>query len=276
VIAEPSTFGAAAEETSVVSFVSAACANAALCLLFWGISNCQPVLGQERNVSVVLPELQYARHCSSEITLHNVSARFVDVAVVGHKSNGAIVGLMERKTNRIRVSPSEYVQVRLQVQDDVAWAEVIEAVPQPRLRPVLSISAFTECLDGNELLTEPREIAPLIENPKFSVEPSASPAPAGTVLLVINASDKRMNWIACYSAGTTVSNGEGEMIPLCSERLERVLAPYQSWRLVTTLKGNPLVRFRATGEAVAMQLLTPSALQVQMYKVESTIRFDLK
>jgi hypothetical protein len=71
-----------------------------------------------------------------------------------------------------------------------------------------------------------------------------------------------------------VSNGEGEMVPLCSETLERTLAPYQSWRLATTVGGKPLVRFRATGAAVAVQVLSPSALQVQLYKVESTIRFE--
>ena len=64
------------------------------------------------------------------------------------------------------------------------------------------------------------------------------------------------------------------MTPLCSESLDRTLAPYQSWRLATSIDGKPLVRFRATGSAVAVQMLAPGAPQVRLYKVESTIRFD--
>ena len=246
---------------------SAALSVAALCFL-WGV--CNPVAAQERSFSVVLPELQYSLHCSSEISLKNTSPRFVDVDVSGHKSNGALVSMVDRRSQRIRLAPAAIIRAKFDVQNEVAWAEIVEIVPSPRLRPVLSISGKTECLDVMELLTEPREIAPLVNNPRFSLNATE----AGAILLVINASDTRMHWSACYSAGHAVSNNHGSMIPLCSEEVERSLAPYQSWRLPTSSEGNPLVRFRATGTAVAMQLLKTAAPHVQLYKVQSTISFD--
>lgn len=231
------------------------------------------LMAQGRGFPFVLPELQYSSHCSSEISIHNVSPRFVDLEVVGHKSTGALAGLIDRRTNRLRLRPSERVQVRLDVEEDVAWAEVIEIVPSPRLKPVLAVSGKTECLDGNELLTAAREIAPVSGDPKFAIDHEAASL-NGMVLLLINASDRRMSWTACYSAGHTVSDGNGAMMPLCSESLHRTLAPYQSWRLAAAVEGKPLVRFNATGPAVAMQMLAPAAPQVRLYKVESTIRFD--
>ena len=228
---------------------------------------------QERGFSVVLPELQYSRHCSSEITLHNPSLRFVDADVVGHKSTGALVPLLDRRTNRIRLRPSERIRTRLEVENDTAWAEVMELVPSPRLQPVLAISGLTECLDGNELLTTAREIVPPAANPDFTLD-REDRSLKGMVLLVINASSRRAQWTACYSAGHTVSNGSGVMVPLCSQTLGRTLAPYQSSRLEVSVEGNPLTKFRAVGPAIAIQILAPSAPQVQMFKVESGIRFD--
>jgi hypothetical protein len=229
--------------------------DAALCVLLCGIAH--PAMAQERNFSVVFPELQYTRHCSSEIEIHNVSQRFVDFEVVGHQSSGAVTALVERKTNRFHLAPSELIAVRLEVQNDVAWAEVIETVPSTRLNPTLAIGAFTECLDGTERITEPREIAPVVRDLSFTlIQPAA---PSSAIFLLINASDSRMLWSACYSGGSTVSNEKGEMVPLCSETLERTLAPYQSWRLTATINGKPLVQFHSTGSAVAMQLLTQSA-----------------
>ncbi|HEY3741958.1 MAG TPA: hypothetical protein VGL53_19035, partial [Bryobacteraceae bacterium] len=180
-----------------------------LCLLLWGVSI--PAAAQERAFSVVLPEMQYSHHCSSEIELHNTSPRFVDVDVIGRKSTGAIVGLRDRKTNRLRLSPGERVPLRLEVQNEIAWAQIVETVPHPRLQPVLAISGFTECLNGNERLSEPREIASPSSNPHFSLDPASVSGRTGTVLLIINASAAHVSWSACYSAGTEVSNGKGEM-----------------------------------------------------------------
>ncbi len=231
------------------------------------------VMAQERSVSVVLPELQYSPHCSSEITLHSTSQRFVDVDVVGHKSTGALVGLVDRRANRVRMKPAERVVVKLAIENDVAWAEVVEWVPSPRLKPVLAVSGRTECLDTNELVAAGREIAPVMSEPHFAIDHSAA-ALNGRVLLLINASDQSMAWTACYSGGTTISDGKGGMVPLCSETIDRTLGPFQSSRLAAAIDGNPLVQFRATGLVVAMQMLVPSAPQVRLYKVESTIRFD--
>lgn len=237
---------------------------------FWIIAL---VMAQDRPVSVVLPELQYTAHCSSEISLHNTSARFVDVDVVGHKSTGALVGLVDRRTNRLRLRPMERVEIKLAIENDAGWAEVIEIVPSPRLKAVLAVSGKTECVATNELVTAGREIAPVVSSPHFAIDHSAA-ALNGMVLLLINASDQPMAWTACYSGGTMISNGSGAMVPLCSEFLDRTLGPFQSWRLAASIDGNPLVGFRATGTAVAMQMLAPSAPQVRLYKVQSTIRFD--
>lgn len=230
-------------------------------------------IAQERNFSVVLPELQYTNHCSSEISLRNTSPRFVDVEIAGHKSTGALVGLIDRRSNRIRLRPAERSQVRLEVENDVAWAEVTEILPHPRLTPALAITATTECIDVNQLLTSAREIAPIMANPVFNIDYATASA-NGLVLLLINASGESMHWTACYSAGHTISDGNGNMTPLCTEVLDRTLGPYQSSRLRASLDGKPLVQFRAEGSAVAMQMLAPTALHLQLYKVESTIRFD--
>ena len=231
------------------------------------------LVAQERIFSVVLPELQHSRHCSSEISLSNTSARFVDVEVIGHKATGALVGLVDRRSNKIRLHPSERTTLRLETEDAEAWAEVLEVVPSPRLHPVLSVAGKTDCLDINELVTATREVAPVVADPAFTLDYDAALL-NGKVLLLINASDSSMQWSACYSSGTTVSDGNGGMRLLCSELLERTLAPYQSSRLAASIDGKPLVRFRARGPAVAMQMLTPSAPQVQLYKVESTIKFN--
>ena len=230
-------------------------------------------LAQERNFSVVLPELQYSKYCSSEISLRNTSPRFVDVDIAGHKSTGALVGLLDRRSNGIRLRPSERSQVRLAVENDVAWAEITEIVPHPRLNPALAITATTECLDVNELLTSAREIAPVMANPEFNIDYSSASA-NGLVLLLINVSAETMHWTACYSAGHTISDGNGRMTPFCTEVLNRALGPYESSRLPASLDRKPLVQFRAEGPAVAVQMLAPSALHLQLYKVESTIRFD--
>ena len=148
-------------------------------------------MAQERGFAVVLPELQYSRQCSSEISLHNLSPRFVDVEVIGHKSTGALVGLIDRPVNRMRLRPTERARMRLDVEDDVAWAEVVEIIPSPRLRPVLAIGGKTECLDGNELLTAGREIAAVTADPGFSTG-HESALLNGMVLLLINASGQRM------------------------------------------------------------------------------------
>jgi hypothetical protein len=229
------------------------------------------VHAQERGYSVVLPELQYSRSCVSHISLHNTSPRFVDVEVDGHRSNGALASIEDHKTNRMRLAPSARLELRLNIEADTAWAEIVETVPAPRLHPVLEIRGTTQCLDGNQLLTEAREIAPLVAHPRFSIPPVAG---RGGVLLLINASDTRMRWFACYSAGTTVSNGDGEMVPLCSESSDRTLAPYQSSRVPTTVDGNPLVQFHASGTAVAIQLLTPVESKVNLFQVESKITFE--
>jgi hypothetical protein len=218
----------------------------------------------------VLPELQYTRHCSTGISAKNTSQRYVDAEVTPHTSNGALLGLVERKSNRLRLAPFESVQVKIDVQDQTVWAAITETVPSPKLHPVLAIGAQTQCVDVNELLTATREIAPLVNDPRLSF----TAPPKDAVLLIINASSSRAIWSACYSAGNTVSNGRGEMVPLCSEELDRTLAPYQSWRLPAAFEGKPLIRFTAQGSAIALQMLTPSAPQVQLYKVESTIRFD--
>ena len=231
------------------------------------------LLAQERNFSVVLPELQYTRYCTSEIAIVNTSPRFVDAQVTGHKASGALVGLVDRRSTKLRLRPSERVVLKLDTENENAWAEVIEVVPAPRLQPVLAVSGKTECLDVNELVTAAREVAPLMADPRFTLDYDAAVL-NGKVLLLINASDRRMAWSACYSSGTTVSDGDGGMTLLCSESVERTLGPFQSSRLAAAIDGKPLIRFRAQGPAVAMQMLMLDAPKVQLYKVESTITFD--
>ena len=230
-------------------------------------------MAQERNFSIVLPELQYSKRCSSEISLRNTSPRFIDVDIAGHKSTGALVALTDRPSNHFRLRPAERLQLRLDVENDTAWAEVIETVPHASLTPGLAVAAKTECLDGNKLLTAAREDAPVSSNPGFAIDHSAAKL-NGMVLLVVNASSQPMHWTACYSAGHTVSDGTGRMTPLCSETVHRTLAPFQSSRVAATVDGNPLVRFHSEGLAVAMQMLASEAPQVRLYRVESTILFD--
>jgi len=232
-------------------------------------------MAQERGFSTVLPELQYSRHCVSEISLQNLSARRVDVEVIGHRSTGALVGLADRESNRFQMAASEKVRSRLEVtEDDVAWAQIVETVPGPRLQPAVSVRGKTECVDGKELLSETRELAAVSANPHFTLNVGSAPPVPGEVLLVVNSSDRPMLCTACYSAGHLVSNGKGQMTVLCSQTIERSLAPYQSWRIDTSFEERPLVKFRAAGSAVAMQLLRPSAMNVRLFRVESTIRFD--
>lgn len=232
------------------------------------------LLAQERPFETVLPELQYGPHCSSEITIHNTSHRFVDAEVTGHRASGALTALAGRPTALIALAPGDTAKLKLDIDDGTGWARIVERVPSPKLQPVLAISGQTQCLEGTELISEPRQIAPVSNNPSFTTT-APGDAIAGEVLLLINNSVSDMTWRACYSGGHTVSDGNGAMVLLCDTSAERTLGPYQSWRLPTVAEGKPLLRFRAEGRSVAMQLLVPSAASKSktLFRVESTIRF---
>jgi hypothetical protein len=215
----------------------------------------------------VLPGLYSSGNCDSEIELRNLSERVITLEVLGHRSDGSLCPLKNRRGSRLKLLPGERQSVRLDAGvSEEAWAQIEHGGS-------LGISASTSCRDGEELRTESRPVAYPLPDAGFRMAYESVPRD-GSELLVLNTSPDAVRWTACYSGGHLVSNDSGEMVPLCTDNQDAVLLPYHSTRVALVREGRVLIRLQTTGEAVVLQLLKPTNLRLNLFRVDSTIRFD--
>jgi len=241
----------------------------ALCLL--------PALAQERMVESVLPALAYGPKCSSGIALRNLGERPVTLEVEGHGSGGALVPLVGHPSLTVRLSAAERVSYKLQVEEETpsAWAKVREIVPSPRLTPVVAVSAATECVVGDQLLSTAREPAYPIRNPWFSGDVSEIPSEE---ILVINTSEHAAKARLCYSAGNLYSvPREGRpptpLTRLCSSDAVVQIPPFAARQFPVQRDHNSYFSLMTEGNGIVLQMLRPLDASVRLYTVDSTISF---
>jgi hypothetical protein len=225
---------------------------------------------EARHLATIIPGLYYSAACDSDIELRNLAQRAIVVEVAGYRSDGSLTALEDSPVNRIQLAAGQRKKVRLAVQSDEAWAEILEI---SNAHSSLAISANTSCRDGTGLRTVPRPVAYPLASPSFQMDFEQAPHD-GSQLLVLNPTESGIQFAACYSGGHLISNDKGEMVPLCSESYDTALAPFHSTRLDLEREGRVLVRLRTAGDAVVLQMLKPAALQLNLFRVDSTIRFD--
>jgi len=224
----------------------------------------------------VLPAMAYGSSCWSGITLQNLGDRVVVADVEGHRSSGELVPLQGRDEMTVRLAPGEQTSVRLRIEEETtaAWVKVRERIPIPTLRPVLAVSATTECLAGNELRTARREVAYPMRSPWFSGD--VSEMRAGEVITVINTSSHPTKASACYSTGTFYSVPEqrdSELKPVCSMVSDVLIPPYGSKEFPVEREGNLHFSLKTDGDGIVLQMLRPIDTKVKIYSVDSTVTF---
>jgi xanthosine utilization system XapX-like protein len=224
-------------------------------------------MAQPRVLDSVLPSLDYGPACTSSIAAVNLSGREVAVEIQGHKGSGALVLLSGQTETKVRIPPHGRVALRLQVDDETGagWVRIREPAA-----PALALSGSVECVDGDKLVTAPREVVYPMRQPWFAGEIADL---QGGVITAINVSDRPASLSACYSAGNLVSNGRPELVPLCSASLDLQIPPFGTRRVAVERGGNSWFSLKTTGEALVLEMLRPLAPRVKLYKVDSTIQF---
>lgn len=242
----------------------------ALCLV-------PPAVPQERTVESVLPALAYGAKCASTVDLRNLSDRPVTLEIEGHKSTGALAGLVGHPSMTIHLNPVEHTSFKLQIEEETtsAWIKVKEIVPAPRLNPVIAVSGATECVAGDQLRSTQREVAYPSRNPWFSGNVTEIP---GDELLVINTSERPARVWLCYSAGNlysvpSPSHGPSRLTPLCSSDAVVQLSPFGSRQFPVQREGSTFFSVKTEGAAIVLQMLRPLDAAVRLYTVDSTITF---
>lgn len=228
--------------------------------------------GQERVVESIVPALAYGHFCSSTVELQNLSDRATQVEVEGHKASGALAALAGHPDNAVVLGPRERSSYKLQIEQETvgAWVKVRERVPSPRQSPVVAVSAAVECVAGNELRTQAREVAYTTRNPWFSSDVADL---HGGVILLINASEHAVKAAACYSSGTLFSKGDAELKPVCSTAFDVQVPPFGSREFPVERDGSSYFSLKTQGNAIVLEMLRPVEATVRMYAVDSTIQF---
>jgi hypothetical protein len=78
---------------------------------------------------------------------------------------------------------------------------------------------------------------------------------------------------ACYSAGNLFSNGQPQLVPLCSSTLELQIPPFGTRQVPVERGGNSWFSLRSAGEKLVLEMLRPLAPRVKLYRVDSSIQF---
>jgi hypothetical protein len=233
--------------------------------------------GGERVVESVLPALHYGASCWSSVDLQNLGDRIVTAEIEGHRSSGSLAPLAGQPGVKVRLGPGEKVSFRLQIEEDTtgAWAKIREQVPAQRLSPVIAVGGVTECVAGNELHTAAREAAYPTRNPWFNAD--VDEALRGSLISLINTSERTAQASVCYSAGSLYSvpkDGRApELIPVCSGKVDVQVPPFGSRQFAIDREGNTHFSLKTRGDAIVLQMLHPLDPRVKLYTVNSTITF---
>jgi hypothetical protein len=230
-----------------------------------------------RVVENIVPWLAYSSSCWSAIEIQNLGNREVAAEVEAHKSSGALAPLVGHNGIQVRLNAGEHVEYKLQLPEETtgAWVRVREKIPSPQLSPVLAVSGATECLAADKLHTTVRDVAWPTRNPWFSGDVGDSD---DGIIALINTSERPARVWGCYSSGVLYSvphndRPAAELTPICSEAIQELVPPFGSRQFPVAHGGNSHFSLTTRGDAIVLQMLRPAETNVNVYRVDSTIKF---
>ncbi|MDR3701123.1 MAG: hypothetical protein P4L56_15865 [Candidatus Sulfopaludibacter sp.] len=230
---------------------------------------------QPRMIESIVPALEYGRSCTSSIELRNLSERSVRLEVEAHRAMGGLVPLSGRPGANVELAPYEHVALRLEVEGEsgAGWVKVREPVP-PGASPAVAVEGVTECVAGDRLRREVRDVAFATRGPWFSGDVGEL---EGSELSLINTSDSAVTASGCYSSGSLFSNpggsAGGELQPVCSASFHVQVPPFGTRRFPVRRENSSHFSVRTQGAAIVLQMLRPVDASVRLYKVDSSIQF---
>jgi hypothetical protein len=144
------------------------------------------------------------------------------------------------------------------------------------MSPALAISGVTECISSNKMLSAERRVAYPIANAWLS---GTSETFAGEIVLAVNLSETPATEHVCgastgYYELPVGSDGRSRLHPICGIEFEVQIAPFNAPRF--PIEGPPGSKFllETQGAQMVLQVLKPLNVSVQLYSVDSRIRFD--
>lgn len=244
---------------------------------FAGFCNAQvgPVEPQ-RFFESVLPALAYGPSCFSQIELRNLSDRAVTVDLEGHRASGALVGFAGLPGTAIRLAPHGRGTYRLEIPEETtaAWVKVRERGP-PDAPPAVSVSAQSECIEGDRLRSVRRDVAFPLRSPWFDSDVSAI---RGGLVSLINTTASGALARLCYSSGNLFSvpggGRAGDLAPICSLAFDLLIPPFGAREFPVERDGSSHFTMRTAGAAIVLEMLRPLEASTKIYRVDSSIRFD--
>jgi len=231
---------------------------------------------RERHVDSVLPSLDYGTACWSSITLQNLSDRAVTVEVEAHRKSGALAPLTGLAQNSATLQAQERATYRLDVygESGSGWAKIREKVPSPELAPVIAISAVSECVVENHLLSTGCEVAFPTRNPWFSSDVEEM---RGNLISLVNASERPVQASLCYSSGNLYSlpgKNASDLRPICSSTFDVQIPPFGARQFPVEHENSSHFSMKTLGDAIVLQMLRPLQSGLRVYSVDSTIKFE--
>jgi hypothetical protein len=224
----------------------------------------------------LLPLLAYGPSCSSTVELRNLGDTPVDVELEGHRASGALAPLVGHAGRVIHMLPGEQGSYQLQIPEKEigAWVRVRERTAAGAA-PAVAVSGSTECRQGDELHTVPRDVAFPTRDPWFESDVEGL---SGALIAVLNASAGTVRVSVCYAGGSLYSvpgetQASRELRPVCSTSFEVRIPPFGSRYFPVESRGNSYFSLKTQGDSVVMQLLRPAKMDVRTYTVDSTIKF---
>lgn len=229
---------------------------------------------QPRILESIVPAMEYGRSCTSSVELRNLSDRAVRLEVEGHRETGGLVPLSGRRGVNVELGPYEHLALRLELEGEsgAGWVKVRESLA-PGASPAAAVQGVTECVTGNQLRREVRDVAFPTRGPWFSGDVADL---EGSELSLINTSDSAVTASGCYSSGSLFSNpggSGGELQPVCSESFHVQVPPFGTRRFPVRRESSSHFSVKTQGAAIVLQMLRPVDASVRLYRVDSSIQF---
>jgi hypothetical protein len=230
-----------------------------------------------RDVTSILPSLDYGAACWSTVTLANLGDRAVTVDIEAHRAGGGLVGLADLDQMVLHLNPGERVTHRLEITDEsgVGWLKVRERIPSAKLSPVVAVSGLSECTIDNQLRSTPRQLSYPTRNPWFSGDIEEM---QGNMITVVNTSERAAEARLCYSQGNLYSNpdaahNKSDLTLVCSKAFDVQIPPYATRQFPVHRDDSTHFEIKTQGDAIVLQMMRPVAAGVKVYSVDSTVKF---
>jgi hypothetical protein len=227
----------------------------------------------ERVVTSVVPSLDYGASCWSTLTLTNLSDREITVETEPHREGGGLIAMSGWAPSVLHLNPGERSVHRLETTDDSGrgWLKVRERIPSAKLSPAVAVSATSECVVNNKLITTPRQISYPTRNPWFSGDIEEM---RGNVISLVNTSEREARASLCYSAGNLYSVPTAPDLTLvCSSSFDVQIPPYAARQFPVQHDESTHFSIKTRGDAIVLQMLRPVESGVKVYTVDSSITF---